>query len=110
MMCVYNVHARKHNMLDKNNLMEMLRSVYDEPISEETAWSSFERFRHYIADGDKDTIDYFLSFVGQDDRELLKLRNSLAETGYELTPSEMSQYIFILTLSLFDSIDNKNLL
>lgn len=92
-------------MITKNYLNDMLLSAYNESIGVDRAWDSFVKFKEYISSGDKDTIKYFMDLVTKDYTDILKLRTSIAEIGYELTPSELSQYIFILTLSMLDSIE-----
>ena len=39
-------------------------------------------------------------------KERLVLRNSIAERGYELTPNELNQYIFLLMLAIYEHIES----
>lgn len=39
-------------------------------------------------------------------KQRLVLRNSIAERGYELTPNELDQYIFLLTLAIYEYIED----
>lgn len=92
-------------MITKNDLKELLISAYNDSIDENLAWDSFTRFKEHICSGDKNTVKYFVDLVNKDHKDILRLRTSIAEMGYELTPSELSQYLFILTVSMLDSIE-----
>ena len=92
-------------MITKDNLKDLLSSAYNDSIDEDRAWHSFTKFKEYVCSGDKDTIKYFLDLTSKEHSDILKLRTHIAEMGYELTPSELSQYLFILTVSMLDSIE-----
>jgi hypothetical protein len=89
-------------MFCKEELCAIMNFAYDYPIDIEVAWAAYERFNKYIQSADLNTIKYFLKIICYTDDELLSLRNIMAEGGKELTPNELSQYIFILSVCFFD--------
>jgi len=89
-------------MVNKKDLCAMLEYAFDDPISEQEAWDTFNRFDDYVKNGDAETIDYFISLMMYKKTDVLKLRCQMAELGYELTPSQLSQYLFIMTTCILD--------
>tara|TARA_R110000824_G_scaffold108200_1_gene254964 strand:- start:2369 stop:2665 length:297 start_codon:yes stop_codon:yes gene_type:complete len=86
--------------MNKEQLTIVLQAFFDESISRTSAWLAYCNFNSLLEDGDKDTIEYFLKVVEMDRISRLKLRNTMAEQGNELTPHQLDQYIFLLLLSL----------
>lgn len=80
----------------------MLAYTFDDPISENEAWEAFVRFDEYVTNGDSETINYFIKIITFTPKKILGLRFEMAELGYELTPSQLSQYLFILSTCIFD--------
>ena len=91
-----------YEMINKNSLKKMLNISYKDSMDEDLAWEAFSRFKKHIDNGDEETISYFLNIACLTETEILKLRTLLAEMGFELTPDQLSQYIYILTISLFE--------
>lgn len=91
-------------MASKEELYLMLEFTYDEPLDKETAWSCYERFQQHISNGDINTIKYFLQVINYENEMILKFRTKIAESGYELTPDQTCQYIFILATCIIDRI------
>jgi|LakMenEpi03Aug12_release.lakeMendotaPanAssembly.Ray.scaffolds.fasta_scaffold00240_90 hypothetical protein len=91
-------------MFYKEELCAIMNFAYDYPIDIEAAWAAYNRFNRHIQSADLHTIKYFLKIICYTDNELLSLRNIMAESGKELTPSELSQYIFILSICFFDRL------
>ena len=92
-------------MITKEELHEMLHYVYDDPLGADLAWEVYNRLAYYIDDGDASTINYFLKIMIYDHKDLLKMRTRIAENGKELTPNELSQYIFILNVCMLEQIN-----
>lgn len=90
-------------MVTKEDLCAMLEFFSDDPLDIDQAWETFQRFEEHIAEGDIETIRYFTTLMMYKEKDILKLRNTMAEQGFELTPSQLSQYIFILSACLLDS-------
>lgn len=101
------VHLRGSTMSNKKDLTKLLNISYENPIDEKSAIDSYNRFEEFISHADQETIQYFTKIVSLDSFELLELREKIAEIGYELTPEQMSQYIFILLMCLTDNIKPK---
>tara|TARA_B100001113_G_scaffold287412_1_gene243071 strand:- start:1802 stop:2101 length:300 start_codon:yes stop_codon:yes gene_type:complete len=95
-------------MINREKLSNILNFTYKEPIDETNAWNCFTRFRDYIEQGDKETIKFFCDVAFCNEKEMLLLRNVIAELGFELTPNQLSQYIFLLTLCLLEKTPTEN--
>ena len=95
-------------MINQEKLISILNFTYKEPIDETNAWNCFNRFRDYIDQGEKETIDFFIEVAFCNQKEMLSLRNLIAELGFELTPNQLSQYVFLLTLSLLEKMPTEN--
>lgn len=95
-------------MINREKLSNILNFSYVEPIDETNAWNCFTRFQDHIQNGDKETIKFFLEVAFCDQKDMLALRNIMAELGYELTPNQLSQYIFLLTLCLLEKMPTEN--
>lgn len=89
-------------MITKKELQLMLEFTFDDPIDCDVAWACYERFSEYINNGDAETINYFITAMTASRSEILATRFRMAEMGYELTPSELTQYFFILSTCLLD--------
>lgn len=93
---------------NKEELEIILSISFEEPLDIEIAYKAYENYLQLIHDADTDTIDYLWRLVKTDKKGLLKVRMSFAEKGFELTPNQCEQYIFVLATSLVDSIEQKN--
>ena len=83
------------------DLLTLLVILYENTIDFDKAWRTDNNFLAIFKDEDEDTIDYLLNIVNMNYRQKLLLRNRIAERGYELTPNELDQYIFILLMALY---------
>ena len=83
------------------DLLTLLVILYDNTIDLDKAWRTYNNFLAIFKDEDEATIDYLLNIVNMNYRQKLLLRNRIAERGYELTPNELDQYIFILLMALY---------
>jgi hypothetical protein len=83
------------------DLLTLLVILYDNTIDFDKAWKTYNNFLAIFKDEDEATIDYLLNIVNMNYRQKLLLRNRIAERGYELTPNELDQYIFILLMALY---------
>lgn len=90
-------------MVTKEDLCAMLNFFSDDPLDIDHAWETFKKLEAYIAEGDIETIKYFTTLMMFKEHDVLNLRTKMAEQGFELTPSQLSQYIFILSACLLDS-------
>lgn len=92
---------------NKEDLGIMLSFSFEDTIDINLAYKVYENYLDLIQNSDNETIDYLWRLVKQDKRGILKVRMSFAEKGYELTPTQCEQYMFILATSLVDSIEQK---
>ena len=92
---------------NKEDLELMLSVSFDEPIDIEIAYKTYENYNALINSADDETLDYLWRLVKCDNKGMLRIRMSFAEKGFELTPNQCEQYIFVLATSLVDSIGNK---
>ena len=92
---------------NKEDLGIMLSFSFEEPINNDLAYNVYKNYVKLINSSDNETIDYLWRLVKQDRPGILKLRMKFAERGFELTPSQCEQYMFILATSLVDSIEQK---
>jgi hypothetical protein len=92
----------------KEELELMLVFSFYEPIEIELAYKVYINYLNMISEADLETTDYLWRLVKQDRQGLLKVRMNFAEKGYELTPNQCEQYMFILATSLIDSIEENN--
>jgi len=87
-------------IMNKEQLALVLRTFFEDSINRTSAWLAYCNFNSLLEDGDRDTIQYFLTVVEMDRISRLKLRNTMSENGNELTPNQLDQYIFLLLLAL----------
>lgn len=90
---------------NKDDLELLLTVSFEEPLDINVAYETYKNYSTLIKNADTETLDYLWRMVRTDHKGMLRVRNSFAEKGFELTPSQCEQYIFILATSLVDSID-----
>tara|TARA_Y100001973_G_scaffold70618_1_gene102994 strand:+ start:91 stop:390 length:300 start_codon:yes stop_codon:yes gene_type:complete len=91
--------------MKQERIFKLLQALYIDTIKEESALKSYKNFLKICSDEDDTTLEYLLNVVSMTAKERLVLRNSIAERGYELTPNELDQYIFLLTLAIYEHIE-----
>ena len=94
--------------MEKEKLISILNSVYEPVIEEDHVWDCYCSFLDLFFEDDPLTTNYLVSLVELTRTQRLLYRNRLAELGFELTPTELNQYIFLLLVALgeyMDSID-----
>lgn len=97
--------------MNKKQLLLVINSFFKmESLEIAHAWSAYLNFKSLCDEGDSDTLDYFFSVIEMDKAGRLELRNLMAKNGYELTPCQLEQYIFILRLCINEFIDNEHYL
>jgi hypothetical protein len=92
--------------MEQEDLLTLLMMLFDDTIDLDKAWKTYNNFINIFEDKDQDTIDYLLDVVDMDRKQRLVLRNRIAERGFELTPNELDQYIFILLMALYKYVGN----
>jgi len=89
------VHSLKSSITMKQEKISTL-------LEPEPAFETYNSFYKLCLDDDDDTIRYLHGIVNMNENQRLKLRNDIAEKGFELTPSQLDQYVFILLLAIYD--------
>ena len=95
------------SITNKDDLEFMLAMIFENPLNIDVAYQAYVNYIDLIDHADNLTIDYLWRLVKSDYDGILKTRMSFAEKGFELTPNQCEQYIFVLATSLVDSIGNK---
>ena len=91
--------------MNKETTFKLLQILYRDTIEMESAINTYQKFLDICADEDTQTMDYLIGVVNMSQSQRLKLRNSIAERGFELTPNELNQYIFLLLMAISRHID-----
>ena len=93
--------------MKRQQISELLESFYNDAIEPESAWQTYQNFYQICTDGDKDTMEYMYDVIQMDTTQRLALRHKIAARGFELTPSQLNQYIFLLLLATMNYIDDR---
>ena len=93
--------------MNQEKIFTLLTSLYDDTIALDSAWNTYRNFLQMCSDDDDETMEYLLNVVNMTARERLHLRNKIAERGFELTPNELNQYIFLLLMAVLDYSSEK---
>ena len=82
--------------MKQQDICMLLELFYSDTIELESAWKSYKNFYDICLDGDKATMNYMHNVINMNNSQKLELRNRIAVRGYELTPNQLDQYIFLL--------------
>jgi hypothetical protein len=88
--------------MKQEKISTLLKALYRDTIRLELVATTYNNFYNLCLDSDKDTMDYLHDVINMGAGERLELRTRIAERGFELTPSQLDQYIFILILAIYD--------
>ena len=86
--------------MEETGLYQILTSCYDDALHSSTAWNVYKKMVELCKDDDFYTIIYLYRLCYMDREEKLLWRTKIAEMGFELTPTEVDQYILIVRLAL----------
>jgi hypothetical protein len=86
--------------MEKSHVLKILKSVFNDPVGDDSAWSAYENFVDLFMQEHEETTDYLCRVVELNRVQRLTFRTKFAERGYELTPNQLNQYIFLLMLAL----------
>ena len=87
------------NTMNKTELINTIKSIYDWPIDEKKTWEVYNNFIELLLAGDQGTKDYLDSIIKFNKEQRQEYRNHIAELGYELRPDELSQYILLIIIA-----------
>ena len=88
--------------MKRHQIFNLLESFYNDTIESDTAWQTYQNFYDICSSGDQPTIEYMYVVVSMGIKERLNLRSRIAEKGFELTPNQLDQYIFLLFLAIYN--------
>jgi hypothetical protein len=86
--------------MNKKDLLIILKTCYNDHLDIEAAWNCYCNLLQVCYESDQKTINYLHTLAKSKKPERLRLRNRIAEKGYELTPNELNQYLLMLALAL----------
>ena len=69
----------------------------------EKAWKIYLKCLELFKNENRNTIKYLEDMGLMKEKEKLRWRNKLAESGIELTPDEIDDYILILSLAMMSA-------
>jgi hypothetical protein len=88
--------------MKQQKISALLKALYHDTIKLESVNTTYNNFYKLCLDSDKSTMDYLHDVINMCLSERLELRSRIAERGFELTPNQLDQYIFILVLAIYD--------
>ena len=88
--------------MKRQQIFNLLESFYNDTIESDNAWQTYQNFYDICSSGDQPTIEYMCGVVNMGIKERLMLRSRIAEKGFELTPNQLDQYIFLLFLAIYN--------
>lgn len=88
--------------MKRHQIFNLLETLYNDTIESDSAWKTYQNFYDMYSNGDQSTIEYMYGVVSMGTEERLRLRSRIAERGFELTPNQLDQYIFLLYLAIYD--------
>tara|TARA_R110000824_G_scaffold228461_1_gene416221 strand:- start:334 stop:657 length:324 start_codon:yes stop_codon:yes gene_type:complete len=91
--------------MKEQELLWLLSEIYDDTIPYKNALKCFKAFTNLFMEENGAVTEYLLSVIEFNKIQRLKFRNRLAEKGYELTPNQLNQYIFLLIVAMSEYMD-----
>ncbi len=88
--------------MKRHQIFNLLETFYNDTIESGRAWKTYQNFYDICSSGDQTTIEYMQGVISMGVEERLRLRNRIAEKGFELTPNQLDQYIFLLFLAIYN--------
>jgi hypothetical protein len=88
--------------MKRHEIFNLLETFYNDTIESDSAWKTYRNFYAMCSGGDRPTIEYMYGVIRMGTEERLRLRSRIAERGFELTPNQLDQYIFLLFLAVCD--------
>lgn len=94
--------------MEKDALLGTLSSIYSPPLDGDRAWDCYTNFMILFLEDDSDTVNYLYTICELTHKQRLLLRNKISEHGFELTPNELNQYIFLILLAMSEYLKVKD--
>ena len=93
--------------MKRHEIFNLLETFYNDTIESDSAWKTYQNFYNMYSGGDKPTVEYMYCVISMETEERLMLRSRIAEKGFELTPNQLDQYIFLLFLAIYNMEKSK---
>jgi formate dehydrogenase maturation protein FdhE len=94
--------------MNKKTFKKILYSFKKSDLDIDRGWEVYLRILKLFKENKcEETYEYLEQVGSMDQKEKLQWRTKLAEMGIELTPSQVEDYIFILSLAIYDYWDSK---
>jgi len=93
--------------MKRHQIFNLLETLYNDTIESDSAWKTYQNFYDICSNGDQPTIEYMHGVVSMVTEERLRLRSRISERGFELTPNQLNQYIFLLFLAIYNMEKSK---
>ena len=74
-------------------------------LEQEKAWDAYLKFSSLAKERDSDMMEYLERLASLSKEGLLQWRTRLSEKGVELTPDQVTDYVFIISLAIMDTWD-----
>lgn len=86
--------------MNRKTFIQIMENFSSHTIENDRAWRVYLDCIKLFKNSDKDTTEYLESVGSMTHEEKLRWRTKIAEIGIELTPIEIDDYIFILSLAI----------
>lgn len=86
--------------MNKKTFVQIMENFSSHTIENDRAWKVYLDCIKLFKNSDKDTVEYLENVGSMDQKQKLLWRTKIAEIGIELTPIEIDDYIFILSLAI----------
>ena len=85
--------------MDRKIFNQTIKALYDD-IDIIEAWETYNETLMTMGTGTERDVDVLQMLLTLDESQRLLWRTALAESGYEMTPRQVDQYISIVELAL----------
>jgi hypothetical protein len=90
----------KGHIMNKKRFNLVLYNFCKSDIDKDRAWTIYLNFLKLFKEKNGVTIEYLEKIGCMNNSQKLIWRNKLAEKGIELTPDQVEDYVFILSLAI----------
>jgi hypothetical protein len=91
--------------MKRKKFIDIMSKYSNLSINNETAWEIYLRCVKSFKNTDKNSVEYLKKIGSMSQKEKLVWRTRLAESGIEITPSEIDDYILIISLVVMKNFD-----
>lgn len=91
--------------MNKKKFNNIMTTHGNSTINSETAWEIYLKCVKAFKNSDKNSVEYLKKIGSMTPKEKLAWRTQLAESGIEITPSEIDDYILIVSLVVMKNFE-----